>query len=116
MVILYTRIYYFYNKFSFFYSIISRSSGYGNDAVSPPILVSIVASIGIGHKQSEVIVLEVSETNNLLAVEEVYIEGIPFQRLKQVLSPKFKNSSSIQNSEEESPKILFKICRLDVTC
>ena len=98
-----------FNKFSFFYSIISRSSGYGNDAVSPPILVSIVASIGIGHKQSEVIVLEVSGTNNQLAVEEVYIEGIPFQRLKQVMSP-------IQNSEEEYPKIHFKICRQDVTC
>ena len=92
-----------------FYSIISRSSGYGNDDVSPPILASKDGIIGIGHKQSEFIVLEVSGSNNQLAVEEVYLEGIPFQRLKQVMSP-------IQNSEEENPKIRFKICRLNVTC
>ena len=98
-----------FNKFSFFYSIISRSSGYGDDAVSPPILASRIGKPGIGHKQSEFIVLEVSGTNNQLAVEEVYIEGIRFQRLKQVMFP-------IQNSEEEYPKIRFKICPIERAC
>ena len=75
-----------FNKFSFFYSIISRSSGYGNDAVSPPVLASLDGKrtryrrsiIGPG----EFIVLEVPGTNNRLGLEEVYMDGLYFQRLK----------------------------------
>merc|ERR1719367_607431 len=84
-------------RYDSIHNIVSRNSGYENDANSPPILASRVGILGIGIKRSEFIVLEVSGTNNQLALEEVYIEGIPFQRLKQVMSP-------IQNSEEENPK------------
>merc|ERR1719367_715778 len=56
--------------------IISRSSGYGNDAVSQPILASKDGIIGIGHKQSEFIVLEVSGTNILFLLSLPVLAGV----------------------------------------
>ena len=94
-------MYYFsFYKIAFLYRIVSRSSGYENDAVSQPILASRVGITGYGSKQSENIILEVSGTNNGLGFEEVNRDGLYFHRLKP------DNNGVIQ----------FKICGFSHSC
>lgn len=94
------------NEVSLFYSVVLRGIGNENDAVSPPVLVTIVGIDGIGSNRSELIVLEVSGTNNQLGFEEayreVYRDGPTLQRLKQ-------------NTSESLP-LWLKICQIERTC
>jgi len=86
-------------RYDTIHNIVSRSSGYENDANSPPVLASLDGS-HVGGKY-EYIILEVSGTNDRLRVEEVYRDGQDFKLLKPNVSDSFAR---------------FKICRPDASC